>query len=71
VRVSPGWAGAADTENGEAHRDRASRLRAVVAVILLVPLLFLIRKSFGVVSVPVAIALLAVVIRMSRCSMGS
>jgi hypothetical protein len=37
-----------------------------VAVILLVLLLFIVRKSFGVVSVPAAIALLAVVIRYTH-----
>jgi Peptidase M50B-like len=44
------------------------RIAAVleVAVILLVLLLFLIRKSFGIVSVPAAIALLAVSIRYSH-----
>jgi hypothetical protein len=37
-----------------------------VAVILLVLLLFLARKSFGIVSVPVAIALLAIVMRYAH-----
>lgn len=37
-----------------------------VAIILLVLLLFLVRKSFGVVSVPVAIALLAVAVRYAQ-----
>jgi hypothetical protein len=37
-----------------------------VATILLVLLLFLVRRSFGVVSVPAAIALLAVVMRYAR-----
>lgn len=37
-----------------------------IAALLLVLLLFLIRKSFGVVSVPVAIALLAVVMRYAH-----
>jgi peptidase M50B-like protein len=37
-----------------------------VAAILLVLLLFLVRKSFGIVSVPAAIALLAVVMRYAH-----
>jgi hypothetical protein len=37
-----------------------------IAIVMLVLLLFLIRKSFGMVSVPVAIALLALVMRNGR-----
>jgi hypothetical protein len=37
-----------------------------IAVILLVLLLFLIRQSFGIVSVPVAIALLVIVMRYAH-----
>ena len=37
-----------------------------VAIILLVLLLFLVRKSFGIVSVPVAIALLAISVRYAH-----
>ena len=51
---------------GEAHRDRRVVTVLWLAIFLLVLLLFTIRKSFGIVSVPAAIALLAVVEHYSR-----
>ena len=44
-------------------RCSGARLSCEIAIMLLVLLLFLIRKSFAIISVPAAIALLALVVR--------
>ena len=45
---------------GETHRDRYVSVMVLwLAIMLLVLLLFLIRKSFAIISVPAVIALLA------------
>ncbi|MGH3208782.1 MAG: M50 family metallopeptidase [Trebonia sp.] len=68
VTAAVGYLGPSLFGLGAAKLIESGRIAAVleVGIILLVLLLFLIRKSFGIVSVPAAIALLALSIRYSH-----